>query len=126
MNRQIPSGLPRDLDIALDFPGLAADLTAEIAVVQNAFQKFVSDRYFAVDREHDPRSAQCDAQPACPSHPGGAVRRGHRQSGGHDCKSGVANAQKEIDDLQKDIEAARNKGFSLGDLISTVGSVAEL
>ena len=42
VQRQIPSGLPRDLDIAPDYPALSANLPAEVAIVQNAFQAFVS------------------------------------------------------------------------------------
>src|SRR6185369_2296953 len=41
-NRQIPSGLSRDLDIAPDFQGLSANLTAEIPIVQNSFQAYIS------------------------------------------------------------------------------------
>jgi hypothetical protein len=40
LNRQIPSGLARDLDIAADFPDLSASLVAEIAVVQGAFHAY--------------------------------------------------------------------------------------
>jgi len=124
INRQIPSGLPRDLDIAPDFPDLAANLTAEIAVVQNAFQKFVSvvtlqsisdairDQLIVMRSQlvHRTEEAQLDVAIA--------------NQDVTIAKVEWLNAQKQIDDLQADIEAARDKGFFLGNFISTVGAVA--
>jgi len=124
MNRQIPSGLARDLDIAPDFPGLAANLTAEIGVVHDAFHSYVSVvslesiadsirenlsviRIQLADRRQE---AQADVVIA-------------RQDVDI-AKAEKANIQAQIDQVQQEIDAARERTFSFGDLISDVASVA--
>lgn len=124
MNRQIPSGLPRDLDIAPDFPELAANLTAEIAVVQNAFQSFVS--VVSLETIAESIRESLDVM---------RVQLGNRKQEAQAdvviakqdveiAKAEKTNIQKQIDDVQKAIDEVRNRGFSFGDLISDVGSIA--
>ena len=124
VSRQIPSGLPRDLDIAPDFPGLSANLPAEIAVVQNAFQKFVSvvtlESIADAVREqlgvmrgqlvHRVEEAQVDVTIA---NQDVTIARAEQ-----------TNLQAQIAALQSDIDAARNQSFSIGDFFSTVGTIA--
>ncbi len=124
VNRQTPSGLSRDLDIAPDFPDLAANLTAEIAVVQGAFASYVSVvsletiaesirenlsvmRTQLADRKLEAQGnvllAQQDVEIA---------------------KAEKANIQAQIDDVQKQIDAVRERRFGFGGIISDVGSIA--
>jgi hypothetical protein len=122
--RQIPSGLPRDLDIAPDYPALSANLPAEIAIVQNAFQAFVSVvsletiadtireqlRVLRMQLENRTEEAQADVVIA-----NGDVAIAQAEK---------VNVQKQIDLIQKDIIAAQNQSFSLGGLLTTVGTIA--
>lgn len=124
INRQTPSGMARDLDIAPDFPALSANLTAEIAVVQNAFQSYVSvvslETIEASIREslsvmrsqllHRKEEAQADVAIA--------------NQDVTIAKAEQTNLQKQIDDVQKDIDRQRDKSFTFGDLITSVGAVA--
>jgi hypothetical protein len=124
IQRQIPSGLPRDLDIAPDYPALSANLPAEIAIVQNAFQAFVSVttletiadalreqlRVLRMQLENRTEEAQADVVIA-----NGDVAIAQAEK---------VNIQKQIDLLQKDIEAAQNQSFSLGGFLTTVGTIA--
>lgn len=124
IQRQIPSGLPRDLDIAPDYPALAANLPAEIAIVQNAFQAFVSVvsletiadtireqlRVMRMQLANRTQEAQTDVDLAINEV---AIATAEK-----------ANIQKQIDLLAQDIEAAQNQGFSIGGFLTTVGTVA--
>lgn len=124
VNRQIPSGLPRDLDIAPDFPELSANLTAEIAVVQNAFQSFVSvvslESIANVIREHLGVMRGQLAHRAQEAQVDVAIANQEVAI----TKAEQANIQKQIDDVQKDIDTARDQSFTLGDFITSVGSIA--
>jgi hypothetical protein len=124
IQRQIPSGLPRDLDIAPDYPALSANLPAEIAIVQNAFQAFVSVvsletiadtlreqlKVMRLQLENRTEEAQADVVIA-----NGDVAIAQAEK---------VNIQKQIDSIQKDIEAAQNQSFSLGGFLTTVGTIA--
>lgn len=124
VQRQIPSGLPRDLDIAPDYPALAANLPAEIAIVQNAFQAFVSVisletiadtireqlRVLRMQLENRTQEAQADVVIA-----NGDVAIAQAEK---------VNIQKQIDLIQQDIVAAQNQSFSLGGFLTTVGTIA--
>ena len=124
IQRQIPSGLPRDLDIAPDYPALSANLPAEIAIVQNAFQAFVSVvsletiadtireqlKVMRLQLENRTEEAQADVVIA-----NGDVAIAQAEK---------VNIQKQIDLIQKDIEAAQNQSFSIGGFFTTVGTIA--
>ena len=124
IQRQIPSGLPRDLDIAPDYPALSANLPAEVAIVQNAFQAFVSVvsletiadtireqlKVMRLQLENRTEEAQADVIIA-----NGDVAIAQAEK---------ANIQKQIDLIQKDIEAAQNQSFSIGGFFTTVGTIA--
>ena len=124
VQRQIPSGLPRDLDIAPDYPALAANLPAEVAIVQNAFQAFVSVvsletiadtireqlKVMRTQLENRTEEAQADVVIA-----NGDVAIAQAEK---------VNIQKQIDLIQKDIEAAQNQSFSIGGFFTTVGTIA--
>jgi hypothetical protein len=124
LNRQIPTGLPRDLDIAADFPELSANLPAEVAVVQGVFGLFadmvtwqgiaaslwtqLSAMQFQL--RHRQEEAQADVTIA--------------QQDVLIAKAEQTNLQTQIDQLQQDIDAIRNQSLSFGDLVATVGSIA--
>jgi hypothetical protein len=124
INRQIPTGLARDLDIAPDYPSLSANLPAEIAIVQNAFQMFVSVvsletiaesikeqlKVMRLQVANRAQEAQADVALA-----NGDVAIAQAEK---------INIQNQIDQLQHDIDAAQNQSFSIGDLFTTVGTVA--
>jgi len=124
VQRQIPSGLPRDLDIAPDYPALSANLPAEVAIVQNAFQAFVSVvsletiadtlreqlKVMRTQLENRTEEAQADVVIA-----NGDVAIAQAEK---------VNIQKQIDLIQKDIEAAQNQSFSIGGFFTTVGTIA--
>ncbi len=124
IQRQIPSGLPRDLDIAPDYPALSANLPAEIAIVQNSFQAFVSVvsletiadtireqlKVLRMQLENRTEEAQADVVIA---NGDVAIARAEK-----------ANIQKHIDLIQQDIVAAQSQSFSLGGFLTTVGTIA--
>ena len=124
IQRQIPSGLPRDLDIAPDYPALSANLPAEIAIVQNAFQAFVSVvsletiadtireqlKVLRMQLENRTEEAQADVVIAS-----GDVAIAQAEK---------VNIQKQIDLIQQDIVAAQSQSFSLGGFLTTVGTIA--
>jgi hypothetical protein len=123
-NRQIPSGLARDLDIAPDFRSLSANLAAEVAVVQNSFQHFVGVTILktiadsiltnlslmATQLAHRRREAQADVAIA--------------QQDVRIAQAEISNVQAQIDDIGKQIETIRENRFSIGGLLSDVGSIA--
>ena len=123
-NRQIPSGLARDLDIAPDFRGLSANLTAEIAVVQNSFHAYVSVvsletiaesirdslRLMATQLANRRLEAQADVAIA--------------QQDVRIAQAEISNIQIQIKDIDKQIETIRENRFSIGGILSDVGSIA--
>ena len=124
LNRQIPSGLARDLDIAADFPDLSASLIAEIAVVQNAFDAYQNQVSLLAIADsvrtslgalkgqlvHRQQEAQADVAIA--------------QQEVDIAKAEQANVQAEIDQVRKDIVEAQEQSFSFGDMISKVATIA--
>jgi hypothetical protein len=124
LNRQIPSGLARDLDIAADFPDLAASLVGEIALVQGAFHAYeqqlpllaiadsVRTSLGALKGQliHRQQEARADVAIA--------------QQDVDITKAEKANLQSQIEQLRKDIAKAEEQSFSFGDMISTVGTIA--
>jgi hypothetical protein len=123
-NRQIPSGLSRDLDIALDFQALAANLTAEIAVVQGAFQLYVSGAELATIAQsirdhlsamaHQLSDRQVEAQ----------ADMGIAMQDVQIAQTEQSNIQAQIDDVQAQIEAVQDKSFGIEGILSDVGSIA--
>lgn len=125
-NRQIPSGLARDLDIAPDFRGLSANLTAEIAVVQGAFQHYVSvvsletiaesirDSLSLMVTQLSNRRIEAEADVAIAEQEVRIVQ------------AEIANIEAEIGDIDKQIEAIRESRFGFAGMISTVGSIASV
>jgi hypothetical protein len=125
-NRQIPSGLARDLDIAPDFRGLSINLTAEIAVVQGAFQHYVlvvslqtiaesiRDSLKLMVTQLSNRRVEAEADVAIAEQEVRIVQ------------AEIANIQAQIDDISQQIEAIRESQFSIGGMISTVGSIASV
>jgi hypothetical protein len=124
MNRQIPSGLARDLDIAPDFPNLSANLTEEINLVQGAFQMYVSVVSLEVIAQ-----AMFDTLSTM------RFQLANRQSEAqtavevalHDiqiAQAEKANIQTKIDEVQKEIGALSHRSFSFGSILSDVGSIA--
>jgi len=123
-NRQIPSGLARDLDIAPDIRGLSANLTAEIAIVQNSFQAYVS----VVSLETIAESIRDSLSLM-------ATQLSNRRSEAQDdiaiaqqdvriAEAEIANVQVQIDDIDKQIATVRENRFSIGGILSDVGSIA--
>lgn len=122
-NRQTPSGLSRDLDIAPDYRSLSANLTAEIAVVQNAFQAYASAvtlesvaesmktslGLMEGQLEHRRTEAQADVSLA--------------QQDVRIAEAEVANIDLRIKDLDDQIETIRNERFSIAGVLSDVGSI---
>jgi hypothetical protein len=123
-NRQIPSGLSRDLDIAPDFQALAANLTSEIDVVHGAFQIYanvvsldaiadsIRDNLSAMALQLSDRKAEAQADV-------GLAMQDVRIA-----QAEQSNIQAQIDDLQDQINAVRDKSFSLAGTLSDVGSIA--
>jgi hypothetical protein len=123
-NRQIPSGLSRDLDIAPDFQALAANLTAEIATVQGAFQIYasvvsletiadsISSSLRTMDLQLSDRKVEAQADV------------GIAMQDVQITKTEQSNIQAQIADVQAQIEAVQEKSFSIAGLLSDVGSIA--
>jgi hypothetical protein len=123
-NRQTPSGLPRDLDIAPDFRGLSANLPAEIALVQNAFQAYVSvvslatiaesirDSLRLMETQLGNRRIEAQADVAIAEQD---VRIAQTE---------VANVELQIKDIDRQIESIRANRFSIGGILSDVGAIA--
>ena len=123
-NRQTPSGLSRDLDIAPDFRALSANLIAEIAVVQNAFQAYVSvvnletiaesirDNLTLMEGQLQNRvvEAQADVSLA--------------QQDVRIAKAEISNIDLQIKDIDDQIEKIREDRFSIGGILKDVGSIA--
>jgi hypothetical protein len=123
-NRQTPSGLSRDLDIAPDFRALTANLVAEIAVVQNAFQAYVSvvnletiaesirDNLTLMEGQLQNRvvEAQADVSLA--------------QQDVRIAKVEISNIDLEIKAIDDQIEHIREERFSIGGILKDVGSIA--
>jgi hypothetical protein len=124
VNRQTPSGLARDLDIAPDYPELAVNLTAEIAVVQNAFTLFAG--MVSLESIAESLWNQLEVMKAQ------AVNR--RQEAQVDiviaeqdvaiARAEQANIEAQIAQIQEDIERIRQQSFSFGDMISDVAAIA--
>jgi hypothetical protein len=124
VNRQIPSGLARDLDIAPDFPELAANLVAEIGVVHDAFQSYegvtqlaliersIRENLTAIRLQLVDRRTEAQADVAI------------AEQDVEIAKAEKANLQAQVDQVRKDIDAAANKSFSFGDMISDVATIA--
>ena len=123
-NRQTPSGLSRDLDIAPDFRALSANLVAEIAVVQNAFQAYVSvvnletiaesirDNLTLMEGQLQNRvvEAQADVSLA--------------QQDVRIAKAEISNIDLQIKDIDDQIDEIREERFSIGGILKDVGSIA--
>ena len=123
-NRQTPSGLSRDLDIAPDFRALSANLIAELAVVQNAFQAYVSvvnletiaesirDNLTLMEGQLQNRvvEAQADVSLA--------------QQDVRIARAEIANINLQIKDIDDQIDAIRAERFSIGGILKDVGSIA--
>ena len=123
-NRQTPSGLSRDLDIAPDFRALSANLVAEIAVVQNAFQAYVSvvnletiaesirDHLTLMEGQLQNRvvEAQADVSLA--------------QQDVRIAQAEISNIDLQIKDIDDQIDAIREERFSIGGILKDVGSIA--
>lgn len=124
VNRQTPSGLARDLDIAPDYRALSQNLSAEIAIVQNAFQAYVSvvtletiadsirDSLTLMATQLANRRLEAQADVAL------------AQQDVHIAQAEISNIDFQIKDVQTQIDAIRDQGFSIGGLISDVGTVA--
>lgn len=123
-NRQTPSGLSRDLDIAPDFRALSANLVAEIAVVQNAFQAYVS----VVNLETIAESIRDNL----------SLMEGQLQNRISEAQSDVSLAQQDvriaqaevsnialqIKNIDDQIETIREERFSIGGILKDVGAIA--
>ena len=123
-NRQIPSGLSRDLDIAPDFQGLSANLTAEIPIVQNSFQAYIS----AVSLEevadsisdgltlmvHQLANRRIEARADI------AIA----QQDVRIIQAEISNIDVQIKDIDKQIEHIQDSRFSIGGMLSDVGAIA--
>jgi hypothetical protein len=123
-NRQIPSGLARDLDIAPDFRGLSANLPAEVALVQNAFHSYVSVVQLETIADSIRDSLQLMANQL-------ADRRAEAQVDVAIARQDIQIAQAEIDnvdlqikDLDQQIEQVRQDRFSITGVLSDVGAIA--
>ena len=124
VNRQIPSGLARDLDIAPDFRELSANLIAEIAVVQNAFAAFngvtelaliersIRENLTAVRMQMVDRMQEARADVV------------HAEQDVDIARAEKANLQAQIDQVRNDIEAAARESFSFGDFFTDVATIA--
>ncbi|MGJ5815318.1 hypothetical protein [Paludibaculum fermentans] len=123
-NRQTPSGQARDLDIAPDFQALSQNLAAEIAVVQNSFQAYVSVVSLETIAESIRDSLTLMATQL-------ANRRLEAQADAAIAQQDVriaqaegANLQLQIKDIDKQIETIRENRFSITGILSDVGSIA--
>ncbi|MGC4049817.1 MAG: hypothetical protein QM757_09925 [Paludibaculum sp.] len=123
-NRQTPSGLARDLDIAPDFRALSQNLASEIAVVQNSFQAYVSVVSLETIAESIRDSLTLMATQL-------ANRRLEAQADASIAQQDVriaqaegANLQLRIKDIDDQIETIRENRFSIGGILSDVGSIA--
>jgi prefoldin subunit 5 len=126
INRQIPSGLARDLDIAPDFRSLSANLFDEISIVQNSFELYVSvvnletiaesirDTLRIMVTQVANRRTEAQADVAIAEQD---VRIVQAQ---------ISNIQAQIDDIDKQIEEIRESRFSIAGIISDVGSIASV
>ncbi len=123
-NRQIPSGLARDLDIAPDFLGLSVNLAADLGLVNDAFQAYlgVTELVTIADSiqtqlglmgqqlAHRKTEAENDVRIA-----GLDVLIARRE---------ISNVELQIGEINDRIEALRERQFGIGGLVSTVGSLA--
>lgn len=124
VNRQVPSGLARDLDIAADFPDLAENLVAEIGLVQGAFGAY--QQQLALSALADAVRTNLEAMRGQVMHRQQEARADVviAQPDIDIAKAEKANLQAEIEQVRRDISAAQERSFGFGDFISTVGKVA--
>ncbi|HTF45438.1 MAG TPA: hypothetical protein VK641_16150, partial [Terriglobales bacterium] len=123
-NRQIPSGLARDLDIAPDFRGLSANLAAEIAVVQNSFQVYVSVVSLETIADSIRDSLSLMATQLADRRLEAQADVTIAQQDVQIVQAEMSNIQFQIDDIDKQIETIRENRFSIGGILSDVGSIA--
>jgi hypothetical protein len=123
-NRQIPSGLARDLDIAPDFRGLSANLAAEIAVVQNSFQAFMSVASLETFAESIRDNLNLMATQLANRRIEAKADIAIAQQDVRIARAEISNIQVQIDDIDKQIETIRENRFSIGGILSDVGSIA--
>ena len=123
-NRQIPSGLARDLDIAPDFRGLSANLAAEIAVVQNSFQAYVSVVSLETIAQSIRDSLSLMATQLANRRIEAQADIAIAQQDVRIAQAEISNVQVQIDDIDKQIETIRENRFSIGGILSDVGSIA--
>lgn len=121
---QTPSGLARDLDIAPDFQGLSRNLTAEIAVVQNAFQAYVSvvtlETIADSIRDNLTLMAQQLADRAQEAQADIVIA----QQDVRIAQAEIDNLQLQIKDIDKQIDEIRSQRFSISGILSDVGAIA--
>jgi len=123
-NRQIPSGLARDLDIAPDFRGLSANLAAEIAVVQNSFQAYVSVVSLETIADSIRDSLSLMATQLADRRLEAQADVTIAQQDVQIVQAEMSNIQFQIDDIDKQIETIRENRFSIVGILSDVGSIA--
>lgn len=123
-NRQIPSGLARDLDIAPDFRGLSANLAAEIAVVQNSFQAYVSVVSLETIADSIRDSLSLMATQLANRRVEAQADVSIAQQDVRIAQTEVSNLQLQIKDIDSQIETIRQERFSIGGILSDVGSIA--
>jgi hypothetical protein len=122
-NRQIPSGLARDLDIAPDFRALSANLAAEIAVVQNSFQAYVSVVSLELIAESIRDSLTLMATQLANRKLEAQADVAIAEQDIRIAQAEIANVQAQIDDLDKQIETIRQNRFSIAGIVSDVASI---
>lgn len=123
-NRQTPSGLARDLDIAPDFQALSQNLTAEIAVVQNSFQAYVSVVSLETIAESIRDSLTLMATQLANRRLEAQADAAIAQQDVRIAQAEAANLQLRIKDIDDQIETIRENRFSIGGILSDVGAIA--
>ena len=123
LQQQIPTGLPRDLDIAPDYKSLSSGLLNEIELLQNAFTQVVDEETQALVAE-----AARDQIGLVLNQLKVSLQKAQDDKQSAQDSQAIATAEaslldSQINDVQKQIEASPTQGFSLGDLITTVGTV---
>jgi hypothetical protein len=124
VNRQTPSGLARDLDIAPDYRALSQNLFAEIAIVQNAFQAYVSVVTLETIAESIRDSLTLMATQLANRRLEAQANVVLAQQDVRIAEAETSNIDFQIADVQAQIDAIRNEGFSIGGLITDVATVA--
>jgi hypothetical protein len=123
-SRQTPSGLARDLDIAPDFRGLSANLAAEIAIVQNSFQAYVSVVTLETIADSIRDSLSLMATQLANRRLEAQADVAIAQQDVRIAQAEISNIQLQIDDIDKQIETIRENRFSIGGILSDVASIA--